>query len=286
MKKKESNKKRNIIIAVSIVIAFILLITARIVFLQVKENTKPLNTIEDCSSIKDVVRFYGCEYKKEKRSEDPSCKLDIYLTFAVDPYTEEGQDNREFYRNISRGIASVLNYDSYRMIDQSRELIIKVKSTDKQVTSISINGNDNYFGTQQSKNTLKKYEPIDITPLQIQSLELSTLLEDKWKYEAARWKVQETIKFEGYDVSLQRGMLIKAIDKKIFNIIFTQNYEDMIVNGLTTKSSLQEVQTVLGKSVFGSIEEELLGYKGEDAYFFFRKWGDIDLSYYGSRKFR
>lgn len=64
-------------------------------------------------------------------------------------------------------------------------------------------------------------------------------------------------------------MQIRTIYKKVFNIIFTSDYNKEVVNNIKTGTDLKEIIRILGTPTFGEENLGLIGYKGEKIYVFF-----------------
>ena len=98
------------------------------------------------NSIKDILEYYDCQYKREKKSQLEEFDLDIYAVFKYDLYDGE-KSNEEFYNNIINEIAKFLQYRNFRLIDNQKqeEIEIQVIGDGNKIQIIRINGIEDYF---------------------------------------------------------------------------------------------------------------------------------------------
>lgn len=137
----------------------------------------------------------------------------------------------------------------------NREEEIPIK---KIKTSSNINGENGTTG----------YIKAELTEMDINAKEIEDLIEKEWVAREVSIGTKES-SYEDYDIYFDEGIETKTIIGKIFNIIFTNKYKDNIINNINVNTSLKEIIEILGEPTFGSIEEKILGYKGNDIYIFF-----------------
>lgn len=274
MKKLENKKKiKIVIICISVVILICLLML--LVYkgadkkLEKQIASKQYTSIEDFESIKEIVKYMECEYKKENQSKEKDFSLDIYVKFKVDLYTD-GQSNEIFYNRLINLIAEFNHYRSFRLIDDSRKMLISVICDNQNQTIVKkiINGEENYFEKENAKNQLANYKEKNITNLEINSKEINDLIQENWRYAKVDLG-NRTSTYQNYDIYFDKGMEVKNISKQVFNIVFTSKYQSPIVNGIKVGTNLEQVEKILGKPAFGSTGDRMLGYKGKDIYVFF-----------------
>lgn len=266
MTQKQKRNIVKIILLIALILLFLLLYT--IIQQKTLENKK-YASIEDIPSNKAAVSIMKCYYIKEEKSQNSDYELDIYLEFGEPLYTDEGT-NEIYYSQLTQIVANVNRYVNFRLIDEKSGILIAVicDTTSKEIQQTIINGDSNFYGNLESYKNLKSYEETAITEIDIQSNEINTLLENNWKITSLELEEKE-YGDENYDRYPIEGLRIRNERNKVLNIIFTQKYEKEIVNGLTTKNSLEEVVETLGEPTFGSLEEQTIGYKGKDIYVFF-----------------
>lgn len=262
-------KKRIKIILISVIIVFVLILILRAVILNNQKYKKEYNSLEDFETVEEVVRYMEGKLIKEVDSESENFAKDIYINFKYDLYTNEKSNQFYYYTMINR-ISYVLEYDNFRMIDNEKELVIAVicNKDIKEFSIVYINGDSNYFGNMDSKNDLNSIQNVNITNMEIQANEILELEKYNWVPVKVNFGTKEST-FDGYDIYFDEGIEIRKIYKKVFNIIFNENYTKNVINNINTNSSLEEVIDILGQPTFGTLSQELIGYKGNDIYVFF-----------------
>ena len=267
--------KRAIIIFVVIIIILVTFGLIRQRIIKKQEDTRPLNSLADLKNPKDVMRYCGGEYLGEKESTDDKYKLDIYVKFNVDLYTGE-KSNEEYYRKVARTMAYVLKFESFRLADEDKKILIAVEcnSEDKKIETTYINGYINYFARQNSEIQYENMSNTKITELNIQAPELIRLINNNWR--------KNTLNLgEGQEynnrIIYSNGIYIKNTYKTVFNIVFSDNYTENVVNNINTQMSLNDIIAILGNPAFDDRENSgVIGYKGNDIYVFFER-GQISV---------
>lgn len=273
MLKNKKRKKRIIIITIVILL---LLISLAIIFRQKDSDNESENTIQNTegfSSIEEALEMFDCRLIREKELNEEDFKLEIYLEFAKDLYTN-GVDNETYFKNICQVLAEVLDYENFKLIDEGKEIAIHVvNSKDSEVlVAMFINGDSNYFGNQNSRNTLKNYKKTKITNMQIQSPILINLINSDWYTKQVNFGTKDNEE-NNYSIYEDEGIKIRNIARKVYNIIFTENYTENIINNINVRTSKDDVIKILGEPTFESDYLGLYGYKGNDIYVFFASDG-------------
>ena len=258
------SKKKKILIGILVLLIIVLLIYLTIRYLQglTYDPEKPYQTI------KEAVEALGHTYLKEETSTEERFSEDIYLNFSVDLYTEENS-NEKIYNDLIYTIARVEKYKSFRLIDPEKETVIAVLANEqeKKLVRIYINGDDNYFGRHRSMETIEEYTETPVTDFIIESPILQDSIRTNWSTNI--YLGTEDEKREDYRIYSDEGLEVKKVDNKLFNIVFTQNYNNTIVNGIKVGETIDAIIPILGTPTFGSKQEGLIGYKGEQFYIFF-----------------
>lgn len=262
------SKKKKIVIGILILFIIVLLIYLTIRYLQglTYDPEKPYQTI------KEAVEALGHTYLKEETSTEEGFSKDIYLNFSVDLYTEENS-NEKIYNDLIYTIARVEKYKSFRLIDPEKETVIAVLANEKEkkLVRIYINGDDNYFGRHRSMATIEEYKETPTTEFIVQSQIIQELIRTNWSTNINLETEEE--KREDYRIYLDEGLEVKKVDNKVFNIVFTENHANTLVNGIKVGETIDTVISILGTPTFGSKNEGLVGYKGEQFYIFFMEKG-------------
>lgn len=121
---------------------------------------------------------------------------------------------------------------------------------------------------QEQGGTIEQYQPTPITELEIQSQEIQELIQKEWYTNQVNFGTEEST-YENYVIYFDEGIEVRTIARKVFNLIFTENYTQVVTNGLRVGESFENIIETLGEPTFGTQEEELIGYLGEQIYVFF-----------------
>lgn len=267
MKKTKNNKNKTYII---IAIVFIIL-TAIIVIITKSSKEKEFTTMDDFTDIKEVIEYLGCKYIKEKKSDDKNYDIDVYVNFAVNLYDEDGNSEENFYTRLITMIGTVTKYKSVRIIDEHKNITIEIQGDQEnsEIKRYLINGVEDYFFKEDSKRNLNSNKKEEIN-LEIKSNVVKQAIEKNWNMKKVDFGSKES-EFEGYDIYFDEGIEVKVVYNKIFNIVFTENYKDEIIDGIKVGSSIDDVKKKLGEPIFSSEKEMVVGYKSEDIYIFFEE---------------
>ena len=282
-----AKSKKILILLIALIVLLIAILTIRNALEQYKEDNKTYNSIEDFETPKDVIRYLGGEYIEEKESTEEDFTTDIYLKFKEDTYTGE-KSNKDYYNQVMDMMAYVLNYQSFRLIDDEKEILISVicDSENGRIKRKYINGDYNYFGNTESQNELSQFEKISTTQFEIQSPEIIDLINNDWKATSVNLG-EKTGTFGKYDVYNNGQIQTRTVYKKIFNIVFKEDYTNPVINGITPQMQKEEIIEILGEPTITSKDVDVFGYRGENIYVFFT-YGDISVyrvENYDSTKF-
>lgn len=269
-------KKKILIILIVLLVVLVSILLLRSLLEKKQEENKTYSTIEDFKTPKDVVNYLGGEFIKQEESKAEGFEADIYIKFKVDLYTDK-TSNEEYYNKMMDMISYSLNYNSFRLIDDSREMLIAVICDSKKgrIKRKYINGDSNYFGNAESQKNLQQMKETKTTALEIQSKELIELLNNNWKAAAINFG-EKTGEFNKYDIYEQEGIQVRTVYKKVFNIVFKENYKNPVINGITTNMTEEQIKQILGEPTIKSEDMQIFGYKGNDIYVFF-SYGDISI---------
>lgn len=277
MPKKKNVKK----ILIIVVILFALILGVRELALNAIERAKLENktytSISDFTSVKEIAKYMGCTYIKEEPSTGEKYDIDIYLKFKYPLYTDE-VSNEDYYYKMIALMLEYLNYQNIRLIDQENDIVIAVEcdKEKKEIENLLINGEDNYFGTQENLKQIQKYQQLNVSELEIQAQEIKDLISSNWITSQVNFGTKEST-FNNYDIYFDEGVEVKTISKKVFNIVFTEKYSNPVVNGIKVNTSFDEIKNILGEPTFNhsnyikNKQKDIgyIGYKGKDIYVFF-----------------
>ena len=275
MKSREQIIKENI---KNIIIIMTGVMVILIILLVVTNNKKLDGSQKEYSSlqsVQDVVEYYGSKYISQEYSEEAGYLIDIDVVFKVAPYVEETEEvNRDYYEKLLEDIAKVLSYRSYIIIDNEKELVIKVKCGNGILREIIINDISDYFTYVESQISAKKYEEIEEKELDVSSELLNNVIQSEWDSNFDFG--EKDSRFNNYEIYLNQGIKVRKIQDKIYNIIFTNRYAGEVVGGVSPSNSNKEVVSILGKPTFEDKENGIIGYKTSKFYIFFEE-GEISV---------
>ena len=275
-------KKKNIkkILIISLIL-LVTVISVRNLVIEAIERanmeTKVYTSVSDFKSIKEIAEYMGCTYIKQVKSSSDLFDTDIYLKFKYELYTDEVSNEEYYYRMIAL-MLGYLNYESIRLIDQENDIVIAIQadSQKQEITNLLINGKSNYFANQETLKSIEQYQTFDIVEIEVQSEEITNLIKNNWTTKQIDFGTKEST-YNGYDIYFDEGIEIKTINKKVFNIVFTEKYQNEVVNGIKVNTSFEDIKSILGTPTFNHqnyIENKqkdigYIGYKGKDMYIFF-----------------
>lgn len=276
MEKKKKIIK--IVLIVSIVLFLIILIIANKVAKKKKiedekENyyaNKIYNSIEDFKTVEEVIIYKKAKYIKEEESNVEGYDVDIYTNLKYPLYTDT-ENNSLFYKDMIKKIAYVLQYKNFRVIDEEKNIVIAAicDASKKSIVKLYVNGEENYWENRELATNLNRINTQEASRnIVIQSEELKNLIANQWKRNKLKIEITKN-KIGDYEIFEEQGLQIRTIYKKVFNIIFTSDYNKEVVNNIKTGTDLKEIIRILGTPTFGEENLGLIGYKGEKIYVFF-----------------
>ena len=274
------NKKHLIIL----VVVFIIMLISILVIKYIQEENykkevinKEYNSSSEFKTAKEYIIYSGNEYIKEEKSKEKNIETDIYVKFKVNLFEGE-ESNEEFYTDLINIVANTLSYSNYRLIDKEKDLIITVICSQEQstVTNIYYNGVENYFSIENSKKSLQKYNTEKERDYEINSTTIKQLIDNEWLISKMKFGNKKEVK---NDYLVYNNFMVRNITNKIYNIVFLENYEEPIINGIKVGTEKEEIKKVLGEPNYD--EFGIIGYKGKDIYVFF---GENTVSVYRVEK--
>ena len=271
-----NKKKKTLIILITLIVLLIAILLIRTLVEKHKKDNFVYTSIEQFETPEDVIKHLGSNYIKQDESKAEGFTTDIYLKFKCDLYTGD-QSNKAYYYELMDMVAYVLDYNSFRLIDDDKEMLIAVVCDNEngRIKRKYINGDSNYFGNEESQNNFEKISKIQTTNFEIQSPELINLINNNWKSSDVSFGTK-TGTFGKYDVYENEGLQVRNVYKKVFNIVFKQNYTNPIINGITPQMTNEQIVEILGKPTITLDNTDIFGYKGKNIYVFFA-YGDISV---------
>ena len=273
---KKIGKKKIIIIFVGVLIFLLLIAISKYIEKKSIEN-KVKNTeyssYEDFKTAREYIIYSGNEYIKEEKSKVEGIETDIYLKFKEVPF-ENGINNEEDYNTHIYIIANTLHFYNFRLIDKENDLIITAEcdQENKRVTRILINGEENYFSNKNSIKSLENLSGKEGIDFEVQSNMLKNIIDNDWSANVIKAAQRKETK---NDYFIYDKYMVRAISGKIYNIVFSSDCTENIVNDLKVGATKEEIIQKLGDPDFE--ESEVIGYKGKNIYVFF---GSSTMSIY------
>ncbi len=256
------------ILRITILLAIFLLLL--IVVLALLENSRKQPKYSTEMALKQILENHGCTFIKMRNSTENNFDYDINVVFAHDLYEEE-KSQEEFYQEIINEVAQCLQYKNFRLLDKQKEepIEIKVICLKDKIQKIWINGREDYFIYMNSQKSLGKYTQIKNTDFIVQSSKLLECIQNNWNSNV-NFGTREAI-FQNYYIYFDEGIEVRKIGGKIYNIIFTKNYTESVVNGFTVGEKRDIIERELGVPTFKNENESIIGYKNENFYIFFEE---------------
>ncbi len=262
-------KKKNIIIIISAIIVVVTLIVATVVINQ----NKTVNGYNKNSSIKQILEYYKCQYFKTTISSENSYSKDIYLSFASDPINIYGNTRQQEYEQVISAVAIKMNSKNYRMIDEGRNLIVRVTFNEKGNIEYTINNQINYFTQKAQEYSIQNTKSVENVDISVKSNEIQSLINNDWsRKKASLGTVDSTC--DDYDYYFDEGYKVRVINTKVYNIIFTKQYNSEVFDKITTKMNNNDIKNILGNPTYE--ENGVIGYKNNNFYTFFYE-GEISV---------
>ena len=249
MKKKKKFKldlKAKIIIVILIVLVAIM---SAFIAASLTKNIDVTDVAQSEISIKDIVESNDCEYITDTVSAEEGYDIDIYLKFGKDPVNSDGISAEPYYSTVFDSIAFKTGYLNVRLIDESREITVKIKCNEAKTAVVSILINDvtkdEYFSNLLSEYA--KQKPLEITPINmtVSSTELNGLINNDWNPSNVNLGSKEST-FKKYDIYFEEGIEIRNISKKVFNIVFNEKYKKDVISGIKVGTDLEAIKDRFG----------------------------------------
>jgi len=263
-------KKLIIAIVILFIILVSLLILKNTVFKPQKGYTEAVydnatgNVIDTTtnmfSDIKDLFATLNISYLKGLKSSNSNFYYDFYVTFNE----ELSLENQNKYVNCIKNISSQVKYYSYRMIDEKNNIEIAVycDSDGKKISKYTINNDEYYFNKLNNQKELDNFIEVPITEVRIEANSLKFIIDNSWK-------ITEKVENNKNYIDYIDNSKIKIVNNKIFNLVYTSEHKETIIDGLKPTDTYENIVKVLGKPAFEDKSKTILGYKTQEFYVFF-----------------
>jgi hypothetical protein len=261
----EDVKKLAILFIIVLVLALLSNIISHLDFSTFKDDENiDITSFDD---IKSVLEFYKCKYIKDGKSSASGYSIDVYAELCKMPYDGD-ESNESFYNRLINLSSSVLKFENYRIIDETNDITIAVECEDGKISKIFINGIEDYFTYMASQISLRDYKEIPETEISVDSPELKVLMTINWNQNYVNLGDPEG-NFQNYEQYFKKGVKIRKINGKIYNIVFDKNYTNAVICGIMVREGFDVAKTKLGTPSFEDKTNQVYGYKSEKFYVFF-----------------
>lgn len=277
---KKNNNKNKIIFVIVVLILFMILSLIMLYFtlnrkpenedsLQVSDEIE-LKGLSDFRSIKEILEFSGAKYISEENIKNSDYDIKISTEFKYDLYEKEVSQEKYFLAIINRISYFVRYSKSYILVDESKDIEIKVICKDNKTAEILINGEEDYYLKHDNQNSLNNKKEDKMLDLRVQSDELENLIDNNWNYSEDIFGSEDS-KFDNYYIFHDEGISVRVIQNKVYNIVFNKSYENKVISGISVGEEFDDIIDVLGKTIYISQADSYIGYKTKDFYVFFSK---------------
>ncbi len=262
---KKNYKKNIIVLFVMIFILMFISIILGGIQRKNQENNKNLEN-KEMSSIQEVIEYYKSTYITEYESTEKNIKIDAEVIFTK-PLYENNVSNEQYFTDLINDCAKVIYYKNFRLIDTKNDIVIEVICKNRKIDYILINDIEDYFIYMDSQIGINGFKEIKTTPLNIEAEILKKCIDENWKKDID-FGERDSI-FDNYYIFFDEGIKVRIIDDKVYNIVFTKQYKNSVVNNCFPGADLKYVEATIGTPTFKDEETKIIGYKGEKIYVFF-----------------
>lgn len=258
-------KKKKVLIILTIILILLIIVIARIII----NVNKPKTSINDFSSVREIVEFDGHTYISMQDSTEEGYDKDIYISFSKPTVNDDGGTNKSLYEIVISHVAGMLKGQNFRLIDTDKNIVVKIQFDENDnVNFYTVNDDSKYWEHIKTNYQIDNYTDETLTSMTITSQVLANIINNNWTYNNINLGTREST-VDNYEIYFDEGYKVRKIGSEIYNIIFTQNYTSEIIRGINTTSSVENVENILGKATYKDDNNEIIGYKCEYFYIFF-----------------
>ena len=261
-------KKRLKLIIIIILVLIFLLVTGLILYKALVEKNNEVSSIEDFENVKEIIEYNECKYIKTSNSDEDGFEKDIYLEFSKGVIEEDGTTNEVLYDNLTSQIAGKMKGTNFRLIDESKNIIVRIKFDGEEVSSYTINNDSQYFEHLKTRYQILNFKEDNNADIQIRSNELNSVINNNWQTSNLNLGTIDSV-CSNYNIYFNEGFKIRNVYNKVFNIIFTKQYQKEVMQDIKTGMSNEEIIQVLGVPTYKDENNYLIGYKNQTLYVFF-----------------
>lgn len=270
-KKKTLTKKQKIILICLFTFAFIVILGIALMPTKRREtavnnkvNQEKLNT--QLTTVQEVITYLESTFISMEDSKEEGYDTDIYVSFKYPLY--QGEESKEIYfTNFYEKVAVVTKFKSFRLIDNAKKITISVKCSKNTINEVLINGQKDYYKNENSQKSKDNNLKVETLKLDINSNELKDLINSGWNISRVDIGSPEST-FNKYKIYFDEGYEVREIQGKVYNIVFTSNYKNKVVQDYKVGDNLEKIESELGTSYK---DTGIIGYRTKDFYIYFTK---------------
>ena len=279
---RQSKIKR--IVLVFIIIVFCLLFFLLYLFVEYNQNNSINNFIsfttsegETKNTVREVIEKYESQYILEDNNT-------IYVVFSKDLYDKVGNSNKLFFTNIVNELEPFFENTDFYLTDNAKNIKIYAKfDSDLEKHVMIINNVEDYFDNTSGEDFIG-VESVNYAG-ETGILEADyKILRDLEDYGMNITKIEEelgegTELENGYISYLDGKIKLKLLNENVIgNIVIDRSIDEKLFKNFDNYEVLEEIADEDPGYCFGSPEEEFLGYRTENVYYFIY---DDEISMYG-----
>lgn len=267
-------KKQKLII---IVVSVILLITILLVITlirkekqqqifqeQEKQRVLQYSSINDFKNIEEVMLYLDATFISKEESEIENVDYIIKANLKYDLNLE----NKNYYEKLIHYSAHVLKYKNFYIVDEQKnnQILVICNPETELIVEYYINEEKFYFDKLENFNNIETFEKEQETQVKNISNLLENIILQNWKINNINLGTKEST-YRNYDIYFDEGYEIRKVNGTIFNIIFTEKYNDYVVENIKVNTSNEEIIKILGTPTYETLK--IIGYKTKEFYIFF-----------------
>jgi hypothetical protein len=223
---------------------------------------------EKLETLEDILKKYRIELLNNEGSR-------LYVKFPFGYYDENGDSYSSYYYNMLDEISQLSVYEtrSYYMYDDEKGMNIEAKyDSGTKKHTYTLNGLENFYRETDGKvyAAVDNSQIADEVEISVTAEEGELLISTNYFFRFIKNKVGEKTGEHGdYDVYKDGAIIMKVVNSKVRNIIFTKDYDQPVVNRYKVGTDLQYLYEKYGSHTSkGSPEEKYLMYRTTEVYVF------------------
>lgn len=262
-------KKKKLIIILAIILIILTIVIVRIII----QINKPKTTVDDFSSVKELIEFDGHEYIAMENSTEDGYEKDIYINFCKPSINDDGTTNQDLYEVVINHIAKFNRGHNFRLIDQEKNILIRIQYNENgNISLYTINNDNKYWEHIKTNFQIENYQEEKLTSFTITSPILANIINENWVYNNVNLGTKDGTE-NNYEVYTEEGYQVRKLGAEIFNIVFTNEYNEEIVDGILSTTSIEDVENIIGEPTYRDDINGIIGYRCEYFYIFFSDYG-------------